>query len=303
MNKKGKVSPMIWIVIALVVLYFAFQAGWFERAAPEEVIPSDKQTTVDLSFKDELATTETTVNAVWYLFNGDGSFFKSGTATSGLDSVTAEVLTSYDLWAYTTGESGFVAKKTSFNTGSRSRMPITVTLTKRSGFEVSDINDPIDLDQNISGTTGATEEVRILYKANVSNAGNTPIVVLETNSTSTGVEDITMTKADNAGGKYSEITCPDRLTPRATSTKLYCFERDKIIYASDGIIVSYASIKFDDTTDPGDNSFLYGKVIDKAMYLEPGYTTIAGIKFAAEDDADADVGAGDSAEDSIQFAG
>lgn len=308
MQKKGATNPLIWVVIILAVGFLLYQQGVFAPAekVKEADLPSDLQTTVELSFKDALATTETNAGSVlWYLFNGDGSFYDSGTAASGAASVTTRVNRDYTLYGYTTTEGGYIAKKTEFNTGSDPKKSLTIKMIKRSGLEVSALDDPIDLNQNISGTLGATEEVRVKWKCNVSNAGSmAPILVLETNGTAYGVEDVTMTKTDTGGGKWTKITCPDRKSPSATNQKLYCFKRDTYAYASDGVIISYVSIKFDDTVTVGGGdsaAYLQAQLIDTGMYLESGYDSLSGVLFGAEDDADADVGAGDSATSKSYF--
>lgn len=299
MNKKGANNNiLIYGLIGLLILFFAYQGGWLGQTTSDVDdgdVPSDLQTTLELTFKDDLATSDTMINASWLIFNGDGTLYKSGTATSGTDSTTARIKRNYDMYAYTTGESGYIAKKVSFKTDSDPIKAVTTKLIKRGGFTIDATQDPIDIDQNISGTLGSTEEIQIKWKVNVSNSGSrAPIMVLETNSTSKGVEDVSMTKSDNSGGTYTSVSCPDRLSPSATSTKLYCFERDSYAYASDGTIVSYASIKFDDSTAVGDEDWIQAKVIDTALYLEPGYDSIDGVLFGAEDSSDSDIGAGDS---------
>lgn len=299
MNKLGKANLVLWaiLIIAGIFIYMTYISEPSVPDSGDGELPSDLQTTVDLKFKDELATSETNVDsALWYLFNGDGTYFKSGTAdSSGEGTVTTRVNRDYTLYAYKAGYGGYINKKVEFNTGSDPRLPVTVLLVKRSGLEVSATDDPIDVDQNITGTMGATEELRVKWKVNVSNAGSlNPIIVVQTNNTATGVEDIKITKSDTAGGKYSKYTCPDRVTSTDINWKLYCFQRDKIAYASEGIIISYLSIKFDDTTQIGDEDHIDVWMIDTALYLKPGYTTIDGILFGAEDDSDTAIGSGDA---------
>jgi hypothetical protein len=303
MNKKGAQNAMIWVVIVLVVGFLLFQQGFFEtpEAPPSggdggQALPSDLQTTITMSFKDELATSETAVSsALWYAFNGDGTYFNSGTASSGTATLTGNVQSTYDIWAYTTGESGYIAKKTTINTGNKPNIAKTISLIKRGGLEITATDDPIDLDQNITGSAGATEEFRVKWKVNVSNAASlAPIMLLETNDTSHCIEDVTISTADNKGGSWTEITCPDRTAASVVGHKLYCFKRDKMAYATDGTLITSVMIKFDSTTSCGDEDWIQAQLADTGMYLEAGYDSISGVKFDAENDANSDVGAGDS---------
>ena len=298
LNKKGAQNAMIWVVVALVGGFLLFQGGFFDGKEPvvpgvPSVGPSDQQTTFDLAFKDELATTETAVSsALWYAFKAsDGAYVNSGTASSGTSSFTTNYGEDYDIWSYTTGYAGYIAKKTRVS-ASAAKVPVTITLIKRGGLDVVGVDDPIDLDANLTGTAGATEEFRAKWKVNVSNAGSLdPFFYFETNSTSTGVEDLTISKADSAGGTYTEIDCPSRLTQTSTKEVFYCFQRDKMALSTDGVIITYATVLIDGTTAPGDNDVIRVRMGDSGMYLEPGYTNIAGILFGFEDDANAMVGA------------
>ena len=257
---------------------------------------SDLQTTFDFSFKDELATTETTVNAVWYAFKAsDGSFVNSGTATSGTSSLTTNYGESYDIWAYTTGYVGYIAKKTRVSATS-AKVPVTIALIKRGALSIAGVDDPVDLDANITGTAGATEEFRVKWKVNVSNSGILgPIFYIETNSTSTGIEDLTQTKTDSAGGTYTEISCPNRLSQSSVKEVFYCFKRDIMAFASDGVIITSFIVKIDGTTAPGAD-FIKVRIADTGMYLKPGYTDISGILFDAENDANSMIGTPSDAE-------
>ncbi len=301
MNKLGKANPVIWIAVVLIAIYFAYSAGYIggpaDDGVDDELVPSDLQCDLILKFKDELSTTDTNVNASYIMFNGDGTFFDSGEAgDDGKDTVTARVNTDYDIWAYNKlGESsGYLAKKFSANCGNKPKHTVTTKLVLRGGLTLSAMDDPVDLNQNISGTAGATEEFRAKWKVNVSNSGvRKPIIVYETNGTRTVIEDITITKADSAGGKYTEIPCPGRKDPSLVEHTLYCFQRDSDAYATDGTIITYAVVKIGSTA-PGDLSWIQGQLIDTALYLEPGYSTIDGIKFGAEDEQENLLGGADT---------
>lgn len=301
MNKRGATSPLVWVAIALVVVFLLYRGGVFEgeEAIDKVVLPSDLQTDVSLTCKDELATTETLVNCSYIVFNGDGTYYDKnteGVGSDGTDTFTARVDRSYDMWVYHDGAEsvGYIAKKVSFSTGSEPKKPVTVTLVKRGGLEVSALDDPIDLDTNLTGTAGATEEFRVKWKVNVSNSGvHDPILRIEVNGTRTVVEDLTITKADSAGGKWDEITCPGRLDPALAEQKLYCFKRDKDAYSADGVILTYVSMIIG-SSGAGSTSTIKGMLVDSCIWLEPGYTTISGINFGAEDHTEADVGITDS---------
>ncbi len=296
MNKNGKADAMIYVVIVLIGGFLLYSGGFFDKdvpvdGAPLGRAPSDLQTTFDMSFKDELATTETTVNAVWYAFKAsDGSYVNSGTATGGTSSLTTNFGEKYDVWAYTTGYVGYIAKLTTIE-ATAAKVPVTIALVKRGALQVVGVDDPIDLDNNLTGTAGSTEAFRVKWKVNVSNAGSlNPFVYIETNNTATGVEDVTITQTDSAGGAWTEITCPDRLTQSNTAEKFYCFQRDKMALASDGVIITSATILIDSSTAVTELDKIRVRMGDTGMYLEPGYTNIDGILFGAENDANSMIG-------------
>ena len=300
LNKKGAQNAMIWVVVVLVGGFFLFQGGFLDGitepsaptgATPTGVAPSDLQTTFDMAWKDELATSETAVSsALWYAFKAsDGSYVNSGTASSGTASFTTNYGQDYDIWSYTTGFGGYIAKKTRISATS-AKVPVTITLIKRGALEVSGVDDPVDLNANITGTSGATEEFRAKWKVNVSNSGILdPFFYVETNSTSTGIEDLIITKADSAGGNYVEITCPDRLSQTSVKEVFYCFKRDKMALSTDGIIITSFIVKIDDSVTPGADEIKV-RMGDTGMYLMPGYTSIDGVVFGHENEANSMVG-------------
>ncbi len=302
MNKRGATNLLIWILIALAVGYFLYSSGYLRLgqqpqppAGQPQVVPSDLQTTVNFKFKDELATTETNVPANWICFNGDGTYFDSGTAgTDGTDSMTAMVNSNYDCYAYVSNSSGWLAKKFTVTTGNKPQTSVTMNLVKRSSLQLSDVDDPVDLNDNITAATGTTDTFRVKWKANASNAAShLPVIVIETNSSGTGVEDVTVAGTDNKGVGYKEIDCPDRLSVTYSGNKLYCFQREEDVYSTDGLILTEFSIKIDDSTDPGDSSWINVTLIDTGIYLKPDYTDISGVLFGQEDDNDNDVASAD----------
>ncbi len=291
-----------WVIIAILVLGVAVYQGWIDLGAkevptPQENIPSDMQSTVTLKFLDDLATTTTNVNAEWIAFNGDGTYFASGTAgTDGLDTFTGIIDSRYTVYAYNSSSNGYLAKKVDISTGNKPRVTKTIKLVKRSGVENKNFIDPVDLNANISLSAGETQMVRFQYKANVSNAAvGKPAIVLDANGTSV-IEDIAVVTSG-----YSEVDCPDRLSPSATGRKLYCFQRDSDLLASEGLEQVDFSIKAKSGGGVGTSDWIEGYVIDEALWLEPGYETIDDIHFGFEDKDDNDVGAGDSGTDKVYF--
>ena len=301
MNKKGAIPIIVWILGALLVIYLVFPSIFQGIGTPTTPpsggdCPSDKKVDTILTFKDELATSERQVNASWYIFNGDGSLYKSGTASSGTSTAAVSCNENYQMWTYESGAAGYLAKKVDYSSGSDPIKPVTVTLIARGGFTLYGIDDTVNLNGNLTGTAGSTEGMKIKYAVNESNTGSqSAVIVFDTNSSAYGVEDIAMTNADDKGGTYTEITCPGRISPSAADRTLHCFKRDKMALATDGTIVAFASIKFKDTNPVGDLDSLTARIIDWDLYLEPGFSKIDGIKFGAEDDNDADVGEGDTA--------
>lgn len=309
MNKKGAGNPMIWVILFLVGAYLLWNAGFFDDGVPDddEVLPSDLKTTVNLRFTDELATTSTAVQAEVQVFNGDGTYFTSASESTvgsdGLWSFDANVQTDYTLVVFDDSGQVHLPKEVEINTGTKSEMSQTIKLVKGGTLKVNGVDDPVDLDQNITGDAGVTEEFRVKWSVNSSNSGvRNPMIYLDTNDT-TVINDIVITKPDSAGGKYSEVTCPDRISETAGG-KLYCLQRDKTAYASDGVILTYFTIEIDETNAPTNTDTITPYIIDEFIYFEPGYDTIAGVKYDFENQADSDIGIGDSAAgDTIEFAG
>jgi len=302
MNKLGKANPVIWIVVILLGVYFAYSAGYIGGPSVPDVdddnVPSDLQCSLILKFKDALATTDTNVNASYIIFNGDGTFYDellTGVGTDGKDTATVRVNTDYDIWAFNQGVQsiGFLAKEFSVNCGNDPKHTVTTKLVKRSTAHVLGLDDPVDLDQNITGAAGATEEFRVKWNANVSNAGvKDPYLVIDANGTSTVLEDLVIAKADSAGGKWSEVTCPGRINPFDSEHKLYCWKRDKQALSTEGVIITYVSALIG-SAGPDDDSWMRATMADTAIWFEPGYDNINGVNFGAENDQESDVGAVD----------
>ena len=310
MNKKGqKNNTLIIVIVAGVILYFLFSSGALGNNGSNTgtnsngqlnvnsgtTYPSDLKSTVGLSFKDDLATTETVVNATWYAFNGNGLYYASGTASNGASTLYANVDSHYDIWAYKSGgESvGYIPKKFSITTTNKPNQAETIRLVKLGGLTPSNwFNEALN-NNATTGTAGTTEGLKLRWKSNVSNAGTmNPIILLETNGT-TYVETISVT-GDNKGGTYSLVTCPSRKSPTVTGHQQVCYQRNSMAYAADGLISTDVVLKFA-ATAPDDSAWLMATLLDTGLYLNPGYSSINDVLFGAEDGSDADVGASDSA--------
>jgi hypothetical protein len=308
MNKKGqKNNTLIIVIVAGVILYFLWSSGAFNGSSGTNQAsnglntqsgvqyPSDLKSTVALSFKDDLATSETVVNASWYAFNGNGLYFASGTASAGASTLYANVDSHYDIWAYKSGgESvGYLPKKFTVTTTNKPNQAETIRLVKLGGLTPSNwFNEALNSNATV-GTAGTTEGLKLRWKSNVSNAGTmNPIILLETNGT-TYVETISVT-GDNKGGTYSVVACPDRKTASVTGHQIKCFQRNSIAYAADGLISTDVNLKFA-ATAPDDSAWLQATMLDTSMYLNPGYSSISDVMFGGEDGSDTDVGASDSA--------
>lgn len=308
----AKSNTWIYIILAIVAVFLLMGGdigGLFgDEAEPTEktTLPSSKQIEWTLKFQDDLATSTTNVNATWYAFGSDGTYKDSGEAgTDGSDTFTGNVETSYTLYAYNPmGEStGYLAKKVTLPASTDASDTKVIKLIKRSGIDNKNFVDPVDLDANISGVKGSTEEIRFQYQANVSNAGyRNPTIVLESNGTSV-IDDIVYTSEAGASesSTYKSVTCPDRLSPSVAAHKLRCFQRQEPIYTSDGLIQVDFQVQFSDTTTAGNQDWIEGWVIDEAMWLTPGYETVDDVNFGFEDRDDSDVGAADSTKDKIYF--
>lgn len=287
----------ILIVIGIIAYFLLFYQPSVPPSSGTGQVSSDLKETVTLSFKDALATTETTVNAKWIVFDKDGNYFDSGTAgtsTAGQDSFDGAVNSEYTLVAYLdTAASEYLPETVNIKTGDGSGKTETIKLTAESTLKMVDMTNSVDLDENLTGTAGSTEEVRLIINANESNSAVIPGVYFNANDT-TVVDEIAMTKQDTARGSWKSITCPDRLTPTASTDKVWCFERDSRLASTDGNVIAYATLKFDSSTGPGDADVVTSTLMDKFIYTKPGYDSINGIIYDYENAADSDIGVPDS---------
>lgn len=308
-NKRGasnNLTPIVLIVGVVVILYFAgvFDSGTTPSGTGP--VSSDLKETVVLSFKDDLATTETTVNAKWYVFDSTGKYVNSGTAgstTSGEDSVDLGVNSKYTIVAYLdTAHGEYLPKTEEIQTGDGSGTTKTIKLVASSGLKIQDVTNTVDLQRNLTGSAGTTEEMRVIFTANHTNSAVLPGIYFDANDT-TIVDEIAATaKTDSAGGTWKSITCPDRLVPTA-GNRLWCFERNSRVSSGDGNVIAYFTVTIDGTNAPDDLDFIGVRMMDKFMYLAPGYDSISGIIYDYENAADSDIGEADSDLVSITYEG
>jgi len=302
------------IATLVIIGLFAFSAYMIYQSSQtgvdtEGLAPADLTTSITINALDALATTPTAVDAQYYIFKSDGTFYKEGeTGSDGQDTVDVQWGGSYKLIIYNESNvwgssgGGYIPEMTTFeaNNEAGSIKTINVALNKVGGLEISDVRDPVDLNGNISYSAGSTQGWELLYKVNVSNAAiYHPVLVVDYNQTGIDSDGV---KVATEG--WTKITCPHRLTSASGRIKT-CFEYNGIVTSAMGLQKISGSIKFDDTNSPGTGSVAEFKLIDTMMYREPDYK-IAGEKaflYGQEDTQDNDVGAGDSWSDVLGFAG
>jgi len=300
-NKRGAGIPWSWIIGLLIVGYLIYTSGILTPQPQPQPnggaeLPSDLKVDVLLSFKDAKATTETTVNAKWYAFDKDGKYYDSGTAggtTAGQATFEAAVNSRYTVVAYLDTAAGEYLPETTEITTTNKDKTETIKLTASSGLLIQSMTNTVDLDENLTGAAGSSEEVRIIFTANHTNSGVLPGIYLNTNDT-TVVDSIESSKKDSAGGSWKSITCPDRLTPTAATDKIWCFERDSRVYSANGNVIAYWTLTYDSTNTPGNADTIVSRMMDKFMYLKPGYETLDGVLYDYENSADSDIGEADS---------
>jgi len=258
----------------------------------DDIFPSDLKTTVTLNTGDELATTATNANVSYYVFDSEGNYLKEGTTSAGTASFSVPVDASYSMWVYddtsATAALDYLPVLVDFSSGSQATKTVNVDLKKESNVTINTVQDPVDLNANVSATAGGTSNFDILISAETSNAAaNKPVVRLEYNSTN-----IETTNCPS----LSEVTCPDRLSPDATENDM-CYVLDKVVKSSDGIQTISCNLKFDATNGAASDAVEI-TVMDTGIYRESDYKTkgISAFKFGTENPSNnANIGAGDSA--------
>lgn len=275
----------------------------------DNLVPSDLITTITLNTRDALATSPTNVDTNYYVFKSTDEFYKEGTTGSdGSDSFDVQYGGNYKMIVFNdSGGDGFLPVYTDFIADSTegSVKTINAELFRQSGLSISDVRDPIDLNQNISYTAGSTESWNLVYKANVSNrAVLNPILIIDGNKSGIDSDGIMVSSSG-----WDEIDCPNRLAQTA-GRKLWCFEYDGTVTSADGLQSVDGSVKWHDSTVPGacgsgGNVTIDFSMADSQMYRESNYVSegYGAFKVGAEDAVDADVGQGDSATDHLGCSG
>jgi len=315
MNKSGKSQDwMVWVIIAIgALVVFGGDIGNLnlfssdDTSQSDTLYPSDMKTTVTLNTGDKLATTATNVNVSYYVFNSAGKYLKEGTTSAGTASFTVPTAGNYDVILYDDTSAAvaldYLYKKVSFSTDGNSPQDRAVTtvnvdMVKESNTTIEAVQDPVDLDANVSHGAGQTVNYNLLISAETSNAAvNEPVIRVVYNSSC--VESMTVKG-------LTEGTCPDRLTT-ATGFNDACFKDDIVLESSDGIKTYSGTILIDKTsscpTVLGSSNVTFS-VLDTGIYPEADYKTqgISAFKFGTENPVDnSNIGSGDSADAFLYF--
>ena len=299
----------MWLAIGVVV---SLAFGWIQMPEMfssssddvDNLYPSDLKTTVTLNTGDELATSATNANVTYYVFDSGGNYLKEGTTSAGTASFTVPTGGNYDVLVHDDDGTSpdYLPTWISFSTNGddptgRAVQTINVDLKKESTFNVNSVQDPVDLNANISTGLGQTANYNLLYSANVSNAaGKGAVILADINSSE--VQVITL-------GGTSATTCPNRISVTA-GHKYKCFLVDKITTSSDGIQTLKGTVLFDSSTAAATTSGVTFRILDTGLYVESNYKTQGKIAFKENTEnpvTDADLGAGDSATSFLQFGG
>lgn len=310
-SKRGETPT--WVVLLLIVaIGFLLLGGQKAPTAKEKeettVIPSSGLFTWSLEFTDKLATSGTPVIASYYIFDSANKLVASGTASSsGLASedLAFGVDKTYTVIGVngTGSTAGYYYGQKSYTISNLAKDKTTVYLVKEGMGKITTIQDPTDLNSEISTSLGASKSFNILIEQNVSKAGyQEPVIVVDYNSTSIQSVEISNTE---------EVTCPTRIsvplnTTSASARKLKCLAIDKSVFyydkenlgydsayltSKDGTLTLTGSISFSSSSATASTDGILFKVEDRAMYVKPGANTKDGFVVAMEDDSDVDTGA------------
>jgi hypothetical protein len=256
------------------------------------------KTTVTLNTGDKLATSATAANVSYYVFEAaTGKYLKEGTTSAGTASFTVPTAGNYKMILYkdTAGTSvdDYLAQEVTFSTDGddptgRADKTVNVDLYKESNATINSVQDPVDLNANVSAGLGQTAAFNILISATSSKAAvNQPIIRAVVNNTV--VDDVMMPALE-------EVACPQRLT-LSTEQQQYCFKYGQMVAASEGIKSFSGSILMDGSTAKSASEHVSFTVLDTGLYLESDYKTkgYAAFKYGAENPVgNAEVGAQDS---------
>lgn len=268
----------------------------------DNLYPSDLKTTVTLNTGDELATSATDANVSYYVFSSSGKFLKEGTTSAGTASFTVPSGGDYELlvWDDDASSPDYLAKWVTFSTNGdspedRAVSTINVDLMKESTFNINALQDPVDLNQNLSHGLGQTVNFQMLFSANTSNAaGRKAVILIDVNSSE--VQEITLSGT-------SVDVCPNRISVTA-GHKYYCFLYDKIVTSSDGIQSLSGTLLMDSSTAATTNLGI--RILDTGIYQDADYKTKGKAAFHDGTEnpvTDADVGAADSAVVYLDYSG
>lgn len=320
-----------WLVILGLIglgIYYFIGATEPTTQQPDTsgLAPSDLTTTVTINTKDALATSDTNAEVLYYVFKTDtGEFYNSGsTHSDGQDSFDVQWGGEYDVIAFNDSSKksyhGFLPERTSFiaDADEGSVKTINMELIKLGGTQISAVQDPVDLNANISCATGSTQSWQVIWKSNHSNAGIlNPILSFSANQTGVDSDGVKITSSG-----WDEMTCPARFANETFAIyKRWCFrftgdlgEGAGVVTSAHGLQTTKGTIKYHDTNDPGCGATactsgacpVYEiQISDEQMYAKPGYVT-NGVDYmivAAEDDSDTDLGSEDSAKGFLGIAG
>ena len=196
-------------VIALLALGVIEMPSWGGGDDAGGLYPSDLKTTVTLNTGNKLATTATNANVSYYIFDSAGNYLKEGTTSAGTASFTVPTGGKYTLIAYADGTgTDYLPVEIDFSTdgddlSSRAVKTVNIDLMRESNTTINAVQDPVDLNANLSVSAGATVNFNLLISAEISNAAiNKPVVRLEYNNTNIETSNCPT---------LSEVTCPDKI--------------------------------------------------------------------------------------------
>ena len=102
-------NGFIWMIVGVAAILLwsngAFDAfiGGEDGGDDANIGPADLKTTITLNTKDALATSATDAKVSYSVFNGDGSYLKDGTTTTGTGSFTVPWDGDYTILAWKAG--------------------------------------------------------------------------------------------------------------------------------------------------------------------------------------------------------
>jgi len=309
-KKMAKSNMWIWAAVAVVV-FLVYQSGALGDIMPSkdtgvaDLYPSDLKTTITLNTGDELATSATNANVSYYVFNSAGKYLKEGTTSAGTASFTVPSGGNYKILVYDDDgiSPDYLPKELAFSTNGdspedRAVSTINVDLLKESNVTIDAVQDPVDLNANISTGAGQTANFDILYSVTTSNAAsNKPVIRVEYNSSH--IDSVNFPT-------LSPFDCPDRLTPDSAEEEI-CFIDNRVLKSADGIQRVSGNLLMDSTRGGDDNvEAVEITIIDVGVYQESNYKTLGyeGFKYGSENPNDnSDVASEDSATGSLYTTG